>query len=173
MALVIESGSRTIMRMTTPPTGWTKDTSFNDYALRVTTGSVVNRTTGESFSTVFKNYTNISVSGPITYSVGATTITSTTMVSHAHIGRTAPTPALPTLQLGRRSGSPGTFANVPGLATAAGASAVNINSPVSGGASHTHSIGTLALTGSIQLSGSPVSINLAVKYVDTIIAIRN
>ena len=86
MALVIESGSRTVMKNTTTPTGWTKDTTYNDYALRVTTGSVINRTTGENFSTVFKNYNNISVPAPgLSYSpVNSTTIDNDSMASHKH-----------------------------------------------------------------------------------------
>jgi len=162
MALVIPSGSRTIMKMTTPPTGWTKDTTYNDYALRVTTGVIVNRTTGESFSTVFKNYNSISVPGPITYSaVNATTIGLTSMTSHRHLG----------------INHPGTTATRRGASTQDGAAAPAA-APVTfgtagSGASHTHPIGTVAVTGNINQGGVNSEINLNIKYVDTIIAVRS
>lgn len=147
--------------MTTPPTGWTKDTTYDDYALRVTTGSSVNRTTGESFSTVFKNYNNISVPGPITYSaVNATTITEATMVAHRHLGINHPGSTST-----RRGGGTGTGAGAPGAATTYGTAG--------SGASHTHPIGTVAVTGSINESGVNSEINLNIKYVDTIIAVRS
>ena len=147
--------------MTTPPTGWTKDTTYNDYALRVTTGSVVNRTTGESFSTVFKNYNSISVPGPITYSaVNATTIDLTSMTSHRHLGINHPG-ATST----RRGGSSGQAAGAPASAPTFGTAG--------SGVSHTHPIGTVAVTGTINQGGVNSEINLNIKYVDTIIAVRS
>ena len=46
------SGTRLPMQQSVPPVGWTQDTNFNDYALRITGGSV---TTGGTvpFSTLF------------------------------------------------------------------------------------------------------------------------
>ena len=165
MALVIESGSRTIMKMTTPPTGWTKDTTYDNYALRVTTGSVINRTTGESFSTVFKNYNSIGVPAPgLSYSaVDATVIDNAAMTTHNHTTITHPT-ALVT----RRPGAGVTS----GAKTPAGAPVTFSNNP-GGGGSHTHPIGTVAVTGSINQSGVNSEINLNIKYVDTIIAVRS
>lgn len=171
MSLEIVSGSRTIMVMTTPPTGWTKDTSFNDYALRVVTGSVVNRTVGEAFSTVFKNYTH-SVPGPVTYTVNATTLTAAQMATHLHIGRTAPTPIAPLLA-NRGPASAPTSPTFSTVVASAGtpvppSPTINIDSPTAGGGSHTHPSGSVTLNGTI--SGN---INLAVKYIDCIIAVRS
>jgi len=39
-ASAIPSGTKMLFRQTTPPTGWTKDTSLNDYMLRVVSGTV-------------------------------------------------------------------------------------------------------------------------------------
>lgn len=165
MPLVIESGSRTVMKMSTPPTGWTKDTTYNDYALRVTTGSVINRTTGESFSTVFKNYNNISVPAPgLSYSaVGSTLIDNAAMTTHNHTTFTHPGTLLT-----RRGGT-----GVTDVArTPAGAPVTFSNNP-GGGGSHNHPIGTVAVTGSINEGGVNSEINLNIKYVDTIIAVRS
>jgi hypothetical protein len=162
MALVIPSGSRTVMKMTTPPTGWTKDTTYDNYALRVTTGSVVNRTTGESFSTVFKNYNSISVPGPITYSaVNSTTIDNASLVSHRHLGINHPG-ATSTRRGGGSEDAVGAAAGPPITYTPAGS-----------GSGHTHPIGTVAVTGTINQGGVNSEINLNIKYVDTIIAVRS
>ena len=151
--------------MTTPPTGWTKDTTYDNYALRVTTGSVINRTTGESFSTVFKNYNSIGVPAPgLSYSaVNATVIDDAAMTTHNHTTITHPSALLT-----RRGGAGNT--NV--ARTPAGAPVTFSNNP-GGGGSHTHPIGTVAVTGSINQSGVNSEINLNIKYVDTIIAVRS
>lgn len=164
MTLIIESGSRTIMQMTTPPTGWTKDTSFNDYALRVTTGSVSNRTTGHSFSTVFKNYTNLVCTGTVTFSIAGRSITAAQMPEHIHFAQEA-------LQ-GLRRLSPSLTTPVAGLATDA---APTTYGPAGASAPHSHPTGTVAIQpGSfINVSGTPSSINLALKYADVIIAVRD
>jgi hypothetical protein len=153
------------MKMTTPPTGWTKDTTYDNYALRVTTGSVINRTTGESFSTVFKNYNSIGVPAPgLSYSaVNATVIDDAAMTTHNHTTITHPSALLT-----RRGGAGNT--NV--ARTPAGAPVTFSNNP-GGGGSHTHPIGTVAVTGSINQSGVNSEINLNIKYVDTIIAVRS
>lgn len=168
MSLVIESGSRTIMKMTTPPTGWTKDSSFNDYSLRVVTGSVVNRTTGESFSTVFKNYADIVVTGPVAASVDATTISTSTMTAHQHFARHLGVTGSPTPAYSPRRGGTGSLTGGGPINT----SVQLLNNP-GGGGSHSHPVGTLGVTGAINQGGVNASINLNIKYVDTIIAIRS
>jgi hypothetical protein len=71
---------------TSAPVGWTKVTTHNDKALRVVNGTV--GTGGSSaFSSVFASRTpsgSVSVSG----SVGSTTLDTSTMPSHQHIGGT-------------------------------------------------------------------------------------
>lgn len=46
------SGTRMLFQQTSAPTGWTKDTSLNDYGLRVVSGAA-GATAGTAFSTVF------------------------------------------------------------------------------------------------------------------------
>jgi hypothetical protein len=161
MSLVIPSTSRTVMQMSTPPTGWTKDTSFNDYALRVTTGSVTNRTTGLNFSTVFKNYTNLVCSAVTVFPVGTTTIDNTRTPVHVHFATTFGTSAT------RRTSPPAT----PSM----GAPATATYATQGLSTSHGHPISTLALEApkTIVEEGTPASIDLAIKYVDVILAIRN
>ncbi|MEL7086840.1 MAG: hypothetical protein AAGL98_00110 [Planctomycetota bacterium] len=66
------SGTSMIFQQSAAPTGWTKQTTLNDYGLRVVSGAV-GTTTGAAFSTVFAQT-----------SVGNTTITTATMPSHNH-----------------------------------------------------------------------------------------
>ena len=163
MALVIESGSRTIMKMTTPPTGWTKDTSFDNYALRVTTSSVVNRTVGQAFSTVFKSYNNLTCTGPVSFVVSPTTLDSIFTPVHSHFARTRSATA------NRRTGTPS-----PAI-PAAGPAQPGTEGTAGLSTAHVHPTGTLATAAgsSITQGGSPVSVNLNIKYVDVIIAVRN
>lgn len=66
------SGTVMLFQQSAAPTGWTKQTALNDYGLRVTSGAV-GVVSGTAFSTVFAQS-----------AVGNTTITQSTMPSHAH-----------------------------------------------------------------------------------------
>lgn len=79
------AGTRMLFQQSSAPTGWVKDTTHNNKALRVVSGSV---SSGGSvgFTTAFASK---SVSGSInsvnaTGTVGATTLTATQIPSHAH-----------------------------------------------------------------------------------------
>ena len=140
------SGTRMTFNQTAAPTGWTKDTSNNNAALRVVSGSV---TTGGAvnFTTAF---TSQSVSG----SISSTALTIAQMPEHTH-----------TVQVTSRSiGDDNTAATPPSMS----ASGRRLNSstqivkgmtatPTGGGNGHTHTF-----TGT--------AINLDVKHVDVIIA---
>lgn len=69
---VFPSGTKLLFQQTSAPTGWTKDTTHNDKALRVVSGAA---SSGGSvaFTTAFANG-----------STGNTTITTSTMPSHNH-----------------------------------------------------------------------------------------
>lgn len=71
-------GTRMVFQMTTPPTGWTKETgaAYDDAALRFETGTI---STGGSvaFNDVFKSWT-------FTGTVGSDTPSTTKMAAHAH-----------------------------------------------------------------------------------------
>lgn len=138
------SGTRLLFQQTAAPTGWTKDSTHNDKALRVINGTV---TSGGSvaFTTAFAQQ---AVSG----TVGATTLTEAQIPSHTHS------------YSWYQSVSKGSTGTRPvGGANGASTATVNlnqVNSATGGGGSHNHTF-----TGT--------AINLAVQYVDVIIATKN
>ena len=78
------SGTRMIFHQTASPTGWTKDTSHNDKALRITSGTVG---TGGSvaFETAFASQTpSGSVSTSVSGTVGNTSLSIAQIPSHTH-----------------------------------------------------------------------------------------
>ncbi len=135
------SGTRLLFQQTAAPTGWTKDTTHNDKALRV-----VNGTAGSGGTVAF---TTAFASQAVAGTVGSTTLAESQIPSHTHIQR---------YYSGKTTGGPfnssgngyGTTVNNSGLTTAA----------TGGSGSHNHSF-----TGT--------AINLAVQYVDTIIATKD
>jgi len=137
------SGTLMLFQQTAAPTGWTKQTTHDNKALRVVTGSASSGgTTG--FSTVFTNQTpTITTSG---LSAGATTLTTAQMPSHTHNINYA------TSQFGPY---PGNFGS--GTATYA-------SQATGGGGSHDHTISGSATSSAITLN---------VQYVDLIIASKN
>jgi hypothetical protein len=138
------SGTRLLFQQTAAPTGWTKDSTHNDKALRVINGTV---TSGGSvaFTTAFAQQT---VNG----TVGATTLTEAQIPSHTHS------------YSWYQSVSKGSTGTRPvGAANGGSSATVALNQVVSatgGGGSHNHTF-----TGT--------AINLAVQYVDVIIATKN
>jgi hypothetical protein len=143
------SGTAMIFQQTSAPTGWTKVTTYNDYALRVVSGTAGTGGT-VAFTTAFASQ---GVSG----TVGNTTITTTTMPSHTH---TAPGVVLwgasPT-------GTPNLFV---GTTTAA-------NSGTPSSTYYGPNTGSTGSDGAHNHSFTGTAINLAVQYVDTIIATKN
>lgn len=78
------SGTRMVFHQTAAPTGWTKDTSHNDKALRITSGTVG---TGGSvaFETAFASQTpSGSVSTSVSGTVGGTSLSIAQIPSHTH-----------------------------------------------------------------------------------------
>lgn len=71
------SGTVMLFQQTVAPPGWTKQTSYNDYGLRVTSGTV-GVTPGSPFSAVFAQTV-----------VGNTTISVAQMPSHSHVSNGA------------------------------------------------------------------------------------
>jgi len=138
------SGTLMLFQQTSSPTGWTKQTTHNDKALRVVSGSA---SSGGSvaFTSAFASQ---AVSGTVGTS-GATTLSEEQIPSHTHtytwfgsyygLGPYVPNP--------EAAGAP------QGTQTAA----------TGGGGSHTHSGGSFTGT----------AINLAVQYVDLIIASKD
>jgi hypothetical protein len=167
----IPSGTVTNFIQASAPTGWTQVTTWNNYAFRVVSG--VGGGTGGSvaFTTAFSSKTptgtvattitsvtgNISLSGG---SVNAHTLSTSEMPSHAHFygyiqgGGSG-------LQAG--TGYSGTAGDT--NSTGGGGSHSHGFSPPTGAFSFTSGIATSAFTGT--------AINLAVQYVDNIIASKN
>jgi len=144
------SGTRITFNQTNAPTGWTKSTSVDDAAFRLVSGAVGS---GGSvgFVTAFASQTpNITISS-ISGSAGATTLSTPQIPAHTHSINLRDTPGAS----GPASGGAGV--GCPGDNTGS----------TGGGGSHTH---PFAFS-----SGSATSsaINLAVKYVDLIIAQKN
>jgi hypothetical protein len=141
----IPSGTVMLFYQAAAPTGWTKITTQDNKALRVVsgTGGVAGGTT--AFSSVFTNQTP-TISG--SFSIGATTLSTGQMPSHAHSISTA----INIYEGGQVGGGFG-----------GGSISISTNAE-GGGGSHTHSI-----------SGSPTSsaITLNVQYIDIILCSYN
>jgi len=131
-------GTRLLFQQTAAPTGWTKDTTYTQSALRVTSGSV---SSGGSvdFTTAFAS---ITPSG----TVGSTTLTLDQIPAHTH-------------DISPQLYSAGTGAN-PGFSYIFDTGPFGSAATAGGGNSHTHSL-------------SMNAVNLAVKYVDAIIATKD
>jgi hypothetical protein len=150
------TGTRMTFNQTNAPTGWTKDTGTDNAAFRLVSGSVSSGGTVD-FTTAFVSQTpNISISS-ISGSAGATTLSTPQIPSHTHDSI-----------FGGGCG-PGSYK----FSSQFSGDAPPDNNPVrptaatGGGGSHTHPFSFS--------SGSATSsaINLAVKYVDLIIAQKN
>lgn len=154
------TGSRMVFAQGTAPQGWTKDSTYNDYALRVTNGTT---SSGGSinFSSVM---TTQSLTGTATMSgtsLGATTLSSMNIPNHYHSGTTngaafisnTPSPSLKSYYWSPLVNTMNTFAS-PATSTAWL------------GGSHTHSVSPAQGT-------AGVSFDMSVKYLDVIIATKN
>lgn len=138
------SGTKMLFHQSAAPTGWTKQTSIDDSALRVVSGDTGGGTGGSvAFSTLFTTGKTVSLSG----NVGATTLTVAQMPSHSHSADCN----------NAMSGSTAGFAHHTNTNYS---HTLNTNNTGSSG-SHTH---TLSGTASIALN---------VKYTDVIICSKN
>lgn len=157
MALEITSGSQSLFKMTTPPVGWTKSTSYDNHTIRVIgTGSA---SSGGSldFTTVFSSL-SVSADATVSGAIGAVTLDSTMIPAHTH--------TFPSSSAAPAKYTPG---QVNPLTTALGPSwDYPGTSGPTGGSSHTHPSGDVSFSWS-----SASTINLAVKYVDVIIATKD
>lgn len=140
------SGTLMLFQQTSAPTGWTKQTTHNDKALRVVSGSASSGGT-TAFSTVFTNQTpTISTVG---LSAGATTLSESQMPSHTH-----------TIQI--YSGGSGLI--TAGKGNPPGPVGGYSSDSTGGGGSHTHPVSGAATSSAITLD---------VQYVDLIIASKD
>lgn len=141
----VPSGTAMLFAQTSAPTGWTKSTTHNNKALRLVSGTAGSGGSA-AFTTAFGTPT---VTGSLSGTVGATTLSTAQMPSHLH---TAPVYS---------SGSPYGYAAAAGNGN--GITARNTGS-TGGNGSHVHSF-------SGSLSGATAAISVA--YVDVIIAVKD
>jgi hypothetical protein len=82
MATSIQNNSITTFRQAWAPVKWTKETSLNDYALRVTSTLISDsNTTGVNFSTAFNQQLMFGGTLNVSATIGAT---AGTLTSHSH-----------------------------------------------------------------------------------------
>lgn len=148
-ASAFPSGTKMLFIQTSAPTGWTKDVTHDNKALRVVSGAA-----GSGGSVAFTTaFASKSITGSIsvTGSVGATALDISQIPAHSH-----------TIGIG---GAPeGTFIGV--IPSATVTDSLSTGSAGSG-ASHSHSWSVTGQT----FTGDAV--NMAVQYVDAIIATKN
>jgi hypothetical protein len=157
-AVVIPAGSRMLFQQTAAPTGWVKQTSSNNVALRVVSGTASTGGT-VAFTTAFKSY-SVAISGNTGNKAAGGTVANHTLSnaripSHTHSYSAAV--------------AGGRFAtnNKGGFAAAAS----NANTGASGG-SQAHNHGFTGSNHNHSFSGSS-TVNVDVQYVDVIIATKS
>jgi hypothetical protein len=188
---LIPSGTVMMFVQTAAPTGWTKSTTHNNKALRVVSGTAASGGS-VAFTTAFASQ---AVSGSIgsttaTGTVGGTALTEAQLPSHTHtFSGTTSNPSVSltgTFDAGKPPGSSGIFATqITGLA-GGGSGAQASATRYSMNATHTHTYsGTTAGAGSGSTHShtftgtahdhtfTGTAINLAVQYVDVIIATKD
>lgn len=169
------SGTRLMFQQTAAPTGWTKDVTHNDKAMRVVSGTVG---TGGSvaFSTAFASQ---AVSG----SIGSTTATNQNTTAGGTVGNTTlDITQIPShshsISISRMtSGTTTTVNQQVGVtsSTLIGGQSWTTNANGSGGA-HNHSFSGAAHSHTQDAhnhSFTGTAINMAVQYVDLIIATKD
>lgn len=150
-ASAFPSGTLMLFQQTTAPTGWTKQTTHDNKALRVVTGTAGSGGT-TAFTSVFTNQTpTITLSG---LSAAATTLAVSQMPSHNHS----------TNWFGAASSTLQANINEVPLWSGYASAVTTTTGAQGGGGSHSHSVSGSA-------SSSTVTLN--VQYVDLIIASKN
>lgn len=144
------SGTKMVFQQTSAPTGWTKDTTHNDKALRVVSGTA---SSGGStaFSTVF----------------AARTIAEANLPAHTHAAGT-----LATASDGAHTHSY-TNPQVGSNGTAAGGGTSQANVTTNGGTTTSNGAHTHTITGSTGSVGSGTAMDFAVQYVDVVVCTKD
>lgn len=143
LANYFPSGTRILFQQTAAPTGWTKDTTHDNKALRVVSGSA---SSGGSVG-----FTSAFASQAVAGTVGSTTLGTNEIPSHTHTFWSYANAAKGSTGVATRVSSTSTVPTI-NFSVAGGATG--------GGGSHNHSF-------------SGTAINLAVQYVDVIIAAKD
>ena len=154
------SGTSMIFQQTAAPTGWTKQTTHDNKALRLVTGSV-SSSGSNSFTSVFNS--NVAVSG--------TSNNSTVTISGSTAGHVLTQAQLPdyTLTPDQRAKTEDKGPLNRGSSSGGGAGYEFLDIP-SGGSDEAHSHGAGTLAGDNHSHTYTSNLNLDVEYVDFIIA---
>lgn len=160
------SGTKMLFQQTAAPTGWTKDTTHNDKALRVVTGSVSSGGTN-SFSTSFASYTP---AGTNAVTIASHPLALSEIPSHSHTGKVylnahGTVSAISDSTLGTTINHENS-GHTTSTTTSYDLSGVTRGNNTGGGGGHTHSGSTAVFTGT-------ASTQFAVQYVDVIVATKD
>jgi hypothetical protein len=153
VAVEFPTGTRLPFQQTTPPAGYSKDTTtsgLNNSAVRLVTGSVVNGAGGD--------FTAINASRGLSGSVGNTTLTIAQMPLHGHPYRYSTSSSEPEGTGGFTTDSVGQFTGGPFTGSPTGTNGQQIGGE-GGGQSHGHSL-------------SINNLDMAVRYFDFTIGVR-
>jgi hypothetical protein len=167
------AGTALLFYQAAAPTGWTKSTTNDNKALRVVSGATGGSSGGTvAFTTAFASQTpagtvSTSITGVagsvgVSGTVGNTTITTSTMPSHAHGALWSLSSTVGNSMWAPNTGGPTNINNI----QSNGSDGAHSHG-FSGSGSFTFSSGTA----SSSFSGS--AINLAVQYIDVIVATKN
>jgi hypothetical protein len=176
------SGTKMLFQQTAAPTGWTKDTTHNDKALRITNGTA---STGGSvaFETAFASQTpsgSLSIATPsFSGTVSGHTLTTSEIPTHSHFSFSSTRNTVSTITQAnlnsvnapyqQHRGNGADFAYM--MANSSETADVGKTSETGSGSSHSH--GFSGTVGDITGSFSGDAINLDVQYVDVIIATKD
>lgn len=145
------SGTKMLFQQTAAPTGWTKQTTHNNKALRVVSGTVSSGGT-QAFTTAFASYTP---AGSVSVTVSGHPLTLSEIPSHSH-----------DIRLFDASAPSGTNLRVSATDDVGDERTGTTTNAAGSGASHTHSGSTGSFTGT-------ASSQFDVQYVDIIIASKD
>jgi hypothetical protein len=155
---LIPTGTKMLFQQTAAPTGWTKDTTHDNKALRVVSGTAGSGGS-VNFTSAFASQTISGTSGATTQggTVGDTTLTVNQIPSHSHNFTYNQNDVDSSGGAKRAQNIAGTGQNISVTTQSTG-----------GGQSHTHTF-----TGESHSHTYSSTLNLAVQYVDLIIATKN
>ena len=168
----IPSGTKMLFIQTAAPTGWTKDTTHDNKALRIVSGAAGSGGT-VSFTSAFTNrgFSGNTGSTAAGGTVAGTTLTQAQIPSHRHYVMTGDISSNP-LNNDPNAGVArhGTYGSDPQYIATTGYNTPNhgLSSYAGGGGSHDH-----GFTGSAHSHTYSGSLDMAVQYVDAIIATKN
>ena len=155
------AGTRMLFQQTSAPSGWTKDTSLNNRALRLVSGSVSNGG-GNAFTTVFNS--TVTTGGG---SVASHTLTTSQIPSHYHLAFRSGNHG----QL--RNGTNMSANNYPGSGSGAGNLYESYNISASGSVSNVGRTSSVGSSSGHNHGFTNPNFNLNVNYTDVIIATKN